>query len=208
MFVESQEICSGVYTARCIVITKNPLLKVINTTDEFKSIENCKLNKERLDKYYVYTLDKAHVDSKRLKDLAYILEKRTPPGGRDKLITLIKEYADIFALEDDTMSVTNFYEQKLRLVDNNPVYIKNYRLPYTQRKEINRQVDHLLQNKLIEPSQSDYNSPLILVPKKVINGQKTYRMCVDFRAVNKTLIADKFPLPRVDDILVRDIFRH
>ena len=59
----------------------------------------------------------------------------------------------------------------------------------------------MLQNDLIDPSQSNYNSPLILVSKKSINGQKSYRMCVDFRAVNKKLIADKFPLPRIDDIL-------
>ncbi|XP_067620910.1 retrovirus-related Pol polyprotein from transposon 412 isoform X12 [Eurosta solidaginis] len=99
------------------------------------------------------------------------------------------------------MTLNNFYEQKLRLTDNDPVYVKNYRLPYSQREEINRQVNKLLDNDLIEPSYSNYNSPLIVVPKKDTNGQKAYRMCVDFRAVNKKLIADKFPLARVDDIL-------
>lgn len=85
------------------------------------------------------------------------------------------------------MTLNNFYEQKLRITDSSPVYIKNYRLPHSQKSEINNQVQNLLQNDLIEPSHSDYNS--------------SYRMCVDFRALNKKLVADKFPLSRVDEIL-------
>ncbi|XP_067633073.1 retrovirus-related Pol polyprotein from transposon 412 isoform X3 [Eurosta solidaginis] len=124
-----------------------------------------------------------------------------PNYAKPKLLDLCLKYDDIFALKTDRMTLNNFYEQKLRLTDTNPVYIKNYRLPYCQREEINKQVDNLLQNDLIEHSYSNYNSPLILVPKKNPNGQKSYRMCVDFRAVNKKLIADKFPLARIDDIL-------
>lgn len=99
------------------------------------------------------------------------------------------------------MTINNFYEQKLRVTDTNPVYIKNYRLPRTQRPEIEFQVSKLLKNDLIEPSQSNYNSPLILVPKKSTDDEKKWRMCVDYRMVNKKLVADKYPLPRIDDIL-------
>lgn len=104
-------------------------------------------------------------------------------------------------MPEDKMSVNNFYEQKLRLRDNEPVYIKNYRLPHTQKQEINRQVQNLFENKLIEHSTSNFNSPLILVPKKSPTNEKRWRMCVDYRALNKKLIADKHPLPRIDDIL-------
>lgn len=110
-------------------------------------------------------------------------------------------YADVFALPNDRMTVNNFYEQKLRTRDEQPIYIKNYRHPQTQKEEINKQVSKLLDNKLIEPSVSSYNSPLILVPKKSQDGTKKWRMCVDYRMLNKHLIADKFPLPRIDDIL-------
>lgn len=116
-------------------------------------------------------------------------------------MSLCGRYADVFAFREDKMTVNIFYTQKLRLNDAFPVYVKNYRLPHSQKQEVDRQVQALLQNDLIEPSQSYYNSPLILVPKKSIDGQKAYRMCVDYRAVNRKLIADKFPLPRIDDIL-------
>lgn len=85
--------------------------------------------------------------------------------------------------------------------DSKPVYIKNYRLPQNYKEEINRQVDTLIEHDLIEPSQSCYNSPLILVPKKSTTAERKWRMCVDYRMLNKKLIADKFPLPRVDEIL-------
>lgn len=104
-------------------------------------------------------------------------------------------------MPDDPLSVNNFYEQKLRTKSDNPVYVKNYRLPKTQKDEIDKQVSKLLTNNLIEPSVSSFNSPLILVPKKSNDGSKKWRMCVDYRMLNKQLIADKFPLPRIDEVL-------
>jgi hypothetical protein len=54
-----------------------------------------------------------------------------------------------------------------------------------------------LKDGIVEPSVSPYNSPLLLVPKK--GGAR--RVVVDFRQVNKRMMADKFPLPRIDEIL-------
>lgn len=99
------------------------------------------------------------------------------------------------------MTTNNFYEQKLNISDKRSVYVKNYRLPMTQKSEIENQVNKLLDNDLIEPSVSSFNSPVILVPKKSTDGTKKYRMCIDYRMVNKKLIPDKFPLPRIDEIL-------
>lgn len=99
------------------------------------------------------------------------------------------------------MTVNNFYTQKLRLTDDNPVYIKNYRLPHTQKAQVHSQVENLLKNDFIEPTASNFNSPIILVPKPSLNGQTRWRICLDYRQVNKKIIADKFPLPRIDEIL-------
>lgn len=70
-----------------------------------------------------------------------------------------------------------------------------------QKAEINEQVKKLLKNDLIEICTSNYNSPLIVVPKKSTDGKRKWRMCVDYRALNRKLIPDKFPLPRIDEIL-------
>ena len=130
-----------------------------------------------------------------------MIKIKTPSNVGNVLFDLIKKYNDIFALDSDKLSVNNFYEQKLQLKDNTPVFSKNYRLPETQKQEVNKQVDKLLNDDLIENSVSDYNSPVILVPKKSNNGEKKWRMCIDYRLLNKKLIPDKYPLPRIDDIL-------
>lgn len=59
----------------------------------------------------------------------------------------------------------------------------------------------MLDEDIIEPSISSYNSPILLVPKKSGNNEKKWRLVVDFRQLNKKLLADKFPLPRIDAIL-------
>lgn len=99
------------------------------------------------------------------------------------------------------MTKNNFYEQKLRLTSTEPIYTKNYRTIHSQRDEINAQIHKLISNELIEPSHSAFNSPIILVPKKSTNGKKKWRLRIDYRKVNKHLIPDKFPLPRIDVIL-------
>lgn len=153
--------------------------------------------------FNVYTNLKANViqnEERKMKLKSYSYNK-TPEYARDDLLNLCNSFSDIFALPNDPLTVNNFYQQKLRMKSDNPVYLKNYRLPKTQKDEINKQVTKLLENDLIEPSISSYNSPLILVPKKSSTGEEKWRMCVDYRMLNKNLIADKFPLPRIDDIL-------
>lgn len=77
------------------------------------------------------------------------------------------------------------------------MYIPNYKQIHAQAPEINRQVQNLLENEIIEPSVSHYRR---LVPKKSHNEEK-WRLVVDFRQLNKKLLPDKFPLPRINTIL-------
>lgn len=119
-------------------------------------------------------------------------------GEPTELATFIDQ---IDLLDGDHATVNNFYKANLRLSDNHPVYIRNYRTSPAQLAEINSQVSKLIKDKLIEFSQSSYNSPLIIVPKKSTDGKPKFRMCVDFRALNKKKIPDAFPMPRMDEIL-------
>jgi len=87
--------------------------------------------------------------------------------------------------------------------DGEPVYIKNYRIPHSQKDEVQKYVDKLIKDKTVEPSVFEYNSPLLIVPKISLPNcdAKRKRIVIDYRQIFKKMLSDKFPLPRIDDIL-------
>ena len=74
-----------------------------------------------------------------------------------------------------------------------------YRLSPKEHEELQAQIEDLLAQGHIRPSQSPYGTPILFVPKK--DGR--WRMCIDYRALNKQTIKDRYPLPRIDDLLDR-----
>lgn len=82
-----------------------------------------------------------------------------------------------------------------------PVHVKQYRLPLSQREEINKQVAEMLEDGIITPSNSEWNSPLILIPHKSTTDEKKFRVLVDFRKLNEITIGDSIPIPNINDIL-------
>ena len=59
------------------------------------------------------------------------------------------------------------------------------------------QIPELLNKGIIRPSSSPFGSHIILVPKK----DGTWHMCVEFRVLNKIMVKNHYPLPRIDDLL-------
>lgn len=195
-YVPTQEITTGVFAANTLIQANHAFVRIINTTEVNKTINKNNLMTNDIKNYDMCTFDEVNVErSKRVVD---VLAKDIPEFVKTDFTHLCAQYTDIFALETDTMTVNNFYEQRLRVTDNEPVYSKNYRLPHSQQAEIDSQVDTFLKNNLIEPSTSNYNSPVLIVPKK---QKGKWRMCIDYRLINKKVKADRFPLPRIDEIL-------
>ena len=201
LLVPNQEIASGVFIANSIVSGKNSFIRIMNTTKSNIVVDTSSIKTEKLDDYEVLAVNKK--SSLRDQEILKKLQKDFPKQFTTVLTDLCSKYCDIFALENEQVTTNNFYKQKLRLNDKTPTYIKNYRIPHSQKGEIENQVNKLINDDIVEPSTSNYNSPLLLVPKKSLpnSKDKRWRLVVDYRQVNKKLIADKFPLPRIDDIL-------
>ena len=79
-----------------------------------------------------------------------------------------------------------------------PPFRPMYRLSPIEMRETKEQITTLLANGLIEPSKSPYGAPILFVPKP--NG-RGLRLCIDFRALNAITIKNRYPIPRIDDLL-------
>jgi hypothetical protein len=71
--------------------------------------------------------------------------------------------------------------------------------PIAQIEIVRNKVQELMDAGFVRESCSPFASPVVLVNKK--GGQK--RLCVDFRALNKVTVKDKYPLPRIEDLVDR-----
>lgn len=199
ILIPNQEIQTGIYVANTIATSSNTFVRILNTTDSDQLVNMDTLKYEPLSNYNVVQANSEH----RNKTVLSQLKKNFPELFKSQLENICSEYIDIFALESEPITVNNLYKQQLRLKDDEPVYTKNYRSPHSQVEEIQAQVQKLIKDKIVEPSVSQYNSPLLLVPKKSSpnSDKKKWRLVIDYRQINKKLLADKFPLPRIDDIL-------
>ena len=98
---------------------------------------------------------------------------------------------DVFATSMKELGCSNAYEHIIDLIPGSaPVRTPFYRASAKTNQEITRQIKELKENDLIEESNSEYFSPVCLVPKK--SGE--YRFCVDYRKLNKITKRLSWPL--------------
>ncbi|XP_071926157.1 uncharacterized protein [Coffea arabica] len=115
------------------------------------------------------------------------------------IYSLLQEFKDVFPEElPKGLPPIRGIEHQIDFVPgailpNRPAYRANPE----ETKEIQRQVDSLLEKDQIRESFSPCAVPVILVPKK----EGTWRMCTDCRAINKITVKYRHPIPRLDDML-------
>lgn len=119
-----------------------------------------------------------------------------------EILNLCSKIREIFYHEDADLTFTSHVKHKIRSTEEDPIYVKSFRHPQSMQSEIQKQIQKLLDNKIIRPSISPYSSPVWIVPKKMdASGEKKYRMVIDYRKINEKTIEDKYPIPRIEETL-------
>jgi RNase H-like domain found in reverse transcriptase/Reverse transcriptase (RNA-dependent DNA polymerase)/Integrase zinc binding domain len=203
-----EEVSEGIFVAGSLVSPKKgtALVKFMNTRDEDVEIFNFapKLLLASEVETKVWSKDNKNANPDRVCKLFDELKlDHLNASERKAMKRVCAKYADVFHLEGDKLTSTNIYRQPIRLKTNaTPVYVKPYRLPYSQKQEIDRQINEMIRNDIIEEARSEWSSPILVVPKKADeDGIKKWRVVVDYRRLNEKIQDDKFPLANISDIL-------
>lgn len=116
-----------------------------------------------------------------------------------ELIKLFDKYNQCIAAKICQLGEVKGHEMSIQLNDSRPVQFRPYRTSHTDRQIMRDMVDELLESGIIRESNSAYASPALLVNKK--NGEK--RLCIDYRSLNKITVRDKYPMPRIEELIDR-----
>jgi hypothetical protein len=111
---------------------------------------------------------------------------------------IIDKHSKVFEDIPKGIPPTRNHDHDIHLIPGSvPPNINPYRYPYAQKSEIECMVEEMLEARIIRPSQSSYFAPMVMV--FMIDG--SWRMCPDYRELNKITIKDKFPIPVIDELL-------
>ena len=132
-------------------------------------------------------------NSQILNDLGTKLS-HLPLVQRKELAEVITQYREVFP---DVPSKTNLIEHDVDVGDSAPIKQHPYRVSPMKKELLDKEVQYMLENDIIEESQSNWSSPCILVPKH----DGGFRFCTDFRKVNDKTKSDSFPIPRIADCI-------
>lgn len=117
--------------------------------------------------------------------------------NKNRLQSFLLKNSDVFATDLSQLGKTHLYQHRIETHNACPVRQRAYRTSPEIRKEQDRQVEEMLENDIIEPSTSNWQSPVVMARKR--NGE--YRFAVDYRRLNKVTTPQFFPLPRFEDVL-------
>ena len=101
----------------------------------------------------------------------------------------------MYFLSNDGLGCTSLSKHRINTGDSLPIHIPPRRIPHAHREEVRKLLQDMLAKLAIQPSDSPWSSPIVLVTKT----DGSTRFCMDYRKVNTVTSKDAYPLPRVDD---------
>ncbi|XP_059315524.1 uncharacterized protein LOC132066177 [Lycium ferocissimum] len=118
--------------------------------------------------------------------------------GPAEIQLLLDEYKELFNEPSQLPPSRGVFDHHIPIKENGaPVNSRPYRYSPIQKDVIEKMTQEMLSQGIIQYSSSPYASPVVLVGKK----DGSWRLCVDYRALNKITIKDKFPIPIIEELL-------
>lgn len=134
------------------------------------------------------------IDLKKFMDSLSHLDKYL----KDNIINIFQKYPSIIPT-DTYISTVKTGKLNIRMKTNKIINYRPYRLAPIEREKVKQIIDDLIKKNIIQESESEFASPVLLVKKKDGNN----RLCVDYRALNKNIEKERYPLPLIDDQIDR-----
>lgn len=116
----------------------------------------------------------------------------------DALMKVIDDYSD-FLISGTASTTVKTGSMRIEVTSETPVAYRPYRLSHQEKLKVREIIADLLDKGIVRESRSEYSSPILLVKKK--DGSD--RMCVDYRALNRVTVKDRYPMPLIDDHIDR-----
>ncbi|KAJ9525206.1 hypothetical protein QJQ45_020746, partial [Haematococcus lacustris] len=122
-----------------------------------------------------------------------------PPPLHPKAAALVQQYPSVFPKELPAVQdmPRRSVDHTIHLTGPAPSPRPIYRMSQPELDQLKKQLDDLLAKGFIRPSTSPFAAPVLFVRKK----DGSLRLCVDFRALNQQTLKNRYPLPRIDDLL-------
>uniref|UniRef100_A0ABD2W9U3 Uncharacterized protein n=1 Tax=Trichogramma kaykai TaxID=54128 RepID=A0ABD2W9U3_9HYME len=108
-----------------------------------------------------------HVCSLKFNELKNLISTEgLDETEKSHALKIINDHKDIFHLPGETLPGTDRIQHRIITTDDRPIHVKQYKYPHALKDEVNRQIQEMLNNDVIEKSESPYNNPLWIVQKK------------------------------------------
>jgi len=120
------------------------------------------------------------------------------------IVNLLTKYSDVFSQGDSDIGQTKLVEHSIPVLeDTKPIKHLPRRLGPEKEKQVEKQVNKLLEQGLIYPGEGAWSHPVVLVRKKTLKPDDApeWRFCIDYRKLNSVTKKDVYPIPRIDESL-------
>lgn len=181
-------------TNKAFSLKRNQILAIAEPFENNVNLETVEASKQITKNKQTHDADDTQVEA---VSMSSIPTEHIPASHRGQFKQVIEENLDIFAETDLELGRTNKVKMAIDTGDHPPIKQRPYKIAFSQRPQVDKALDDMLEADIIRPSESPWSSPLVIIPKK--DGTK--RMCVDYRKLNNVTRKNSYPLPDISEML-------